>query len=145
MQLTRADDVPYERPLFNFGPTFPHPIKEFLRPDDDATKREKDRYNSVIAGPAGGEVLLQFAGAAIAGEGLGGDDTPDVLALGFSSNDLVGHAFGIHSQEVLDITLRTDRVLAQLMELLDLQIGKDQWVLVLTSDHGAAPSRRSAP
>lgn len=135
-----SDDAPYERPLFDFGLAFPHPIKEFIRTDGDAAKREKDRYNSVIAGPAGGELLLQFAAAAIAGESLGGDDTADVLALGFSSNDLVGHAFGTHSQEVLDITLRTDRVVAQLMELLDQQIGKDQWVLALTSDHGAAPT-----
>jgi hypothetical protein len=84
--------------------------------------------------------LLQLATAAIAGESLGADEVPDILALGFSSNDLVGHAFGVHSQEVLDITLRTDRVLAQLIKLLDTAVGKDQWLLVLTSDHGAAPT-----
>lgn len=135
-----ADDAPYERPLFDFGVSFPHPIKEFFRPDPDGAKRERDRFNSVIAGPAGGEILMDFAAAAIAGEALGADEIPDVLALGFSSNDLVGHAFGIHSQEVLDITLRTDRLLAQLAQMLDQRIGKDQWLLALTSDHGAAPT-----
>lgn len=135
-----VDDAPYERPLFNFGRTFPHTIKEFIRTDADAVKRERDRYTSVVAGPAGGEILLQLATAAIAGESLGADDVPDLLALGFSSNDLVGHAFGARSQEVLDMTLRTDRVLAQLMDLLDAQVGKDRWLLVLTSDHGVAPT-----
>jgi predicted AlkP superfamily pyrophosphatase or phosphodiesterase len=135
-----VDDAPYERPLFGFGRTFPHPIKEYIRSDGDVGKRDRDRYISVVASPAGGELLLEFATAAIAGESLGADEVPDILALGFSNNDLVGHPFGMHSQEVLDVTLRTDRMLAQLMERLDATVGQDRWLLVLTSDHGAAPT-----
>jgi predicted AlkP superfamily pyrophosphatase or phosphodiesterase len=134
------DDAPYERPAFNLGRTFPHPVTEFILTDGDPARRERDRYSSVTATPAGGEILLQLATAAIAGESLGADDVPDVLALGFSSNDLVGHMYGTQSQEVLDITLRTDRMLAQLMELLDAKVGRDRWLLVLTSDHGIAPT-----
>lgn len=139
MRYSDVDDASYERPLFGFGRTFPHPIEEFLRDGGDAATRDKDRYNSVVAGPAGGEILVQLALAAIEGEHLGADEVPDVLALGFSSNDLVGHAFGPQSQEVLDITLRTDRVVARLMDLLDTKVGKNRWLLVLTSDHGIAP------
>jgi arylsulfatase A-like enzyme len=59
--------------------------------------------------------------------------------LGLSSNDLVGHGFGPHSQEVLDITLRTDQLLAELLEYLDDRVGKHRWTLIVTSDHGIAP------
>jgi predicted AlkP superfamily pyrophosphatase or phosphodiesterase len=134
-----TDDAVYERPPFGLGRTFPHPIKEVIRNGANAMHREKDRYNAVVSTPAGGDVLLQLAVAAIDGEQLGADDVPDILALGFSSNDIVGHAYGTQSQEVLDVTLRTDRTIAQLVDTLDAKIGRDRWLLVLTSDHGIAP------
>lgn len=129
-----VDDAPYERPAHGMGRTFPHEIGELSGEGAGA-----ERYAAVAASPFGNELLFELGRAAIEGEELGRDDVPDLLALGLSSNDLVGHAFGPHSQEVLDITLRTDRLLADFLAFLDARIGKDRWAVVLTSDHGIAP------
>jgi predicted AlkP superfamily pyrophosphatase or phosphodiesterase len=61
------------------------------------------------------------------------------LSLSFSSNDLVGHAWGPDSQEVLDITLRTDLIVKELLTFLDDKVGKGKYVVALTSDHGICP------
>jgi hypothetical protein len=51
----------------------------------------------------------------------------------------VGHTFGPHSLEVEDMTYRTDAQLARLVQLLDEQVGADQWTLALSADHAVAP------
>ena len=43
------------------------------------------------------------------------------------------------SPEVHDITLRTDRELANFFRFLDSEIGLQDVLIVLTSDHGVAP------
>jgi len=117
-------------PAYGLGRTFPHVVKEGVG---------AERFAAVVATPFGNDLLLRFAEAAIDAERLGRHASTDLLLISFSSNDLVGHAFGPHSQEVADITARTDAVLAELMRVLDLRIGRGQWLLALTSDHGVAP------
>ena len=57
---------------------------------------------------------------------------------GFSSLDVVGHSFGPRSHEVQDALVRLDRLLGQLLALLDRKVGRGRYVLALTSDHGVA-------
>jgi hypothetical protein len=64
---------------------------------------------------------------------------PDLLSLSFSSNDAIGHAWGPDSQEVLDVTLRSDRITKRLLDVLDVKVGKGKYVLVMTADHGICP------
>jgi hypothetical protein len=70
---------------------------------------------------------------------LGADDVPDLLTVSFSSNDLVGHCWGPDSHEVLDCTLRSDEVLAELLKHLDAKVGKGRYAVILTADHGICP------
>lgn len=96
-------------------------------------------YNLFQATPFANDYLVDFAKAAIEGEKLGADEIADLLTISFSSNDLVGHAYGPNSHEVHDITLRTDRTLAELFSYLDRRIGLDRTLIVLTADHGVGP------
>src|SRR5262249_52195997 len=73
------------------------------------------------------------------GEGLGTHDTPDLLSISFSCNDPIGHCWGPDSQEVLDVTLRSDRIVKELLATLDAKVGKGRYTLVLTADHGVCP------
>src|SRR5262249_37308983 len=57
----------------------------------------------------------------------------------FSSNDIVGHSYGPDSQEVLDTTLRSDRLMKDLLDFLDSQIGRSRYVVAVTADHGICP------
>ncbi|MBK6799906.1 MAG: alkaline phosphatase family protein [Acidobacteria bacterium] len=96
-------------------------------------------YNQFELSPFANDYLVDFAKTAIVNEKLGTDDDTDLLTISFSSNDLIGHYYGPFSQEVQDVTLRTDRAIAELFSYLDKKIGLDKVVVALTADHGVAP------
>jgi predicted AlkP superfamily pyrophosphatase or phosphodiesterase len=98
-----------------------------------------DLYAAVYESPLGNELLEAFGEAAIDGEGLGQHDTTDLLTVSFSSNDAVGHSSGPDSEEVRDITVRTDQVLGRLLDAVDRRVGPGRTLVILTSDHGVAP------
>jgi len=130
--LAASDDRPEETPLPGGGRTFPHHITGGLAQPGPAF------YTAFTFTPFANEVLVELAKRAIEGEQLGRDEFPDLLPTSFPTNDLVGHYFGPDSQEVVDLTLRTDRALASLLAYLDSRLGSD-YVLALTADHGVAP------
>jgi predicted AlkP superfamily pyrophosphatase or phosphodiesterase len=128
-----ADDVKGESKGYAQGITFPH------RFWDGPKKKRQNYYEAVECSPAGNELLLTLAKKAIEAEKLGQRDQPDFLSISFSSNDLVGHAWGPDSQEVLDITLRTDLLVKELLTFLDAKVGKGKYALAMTADHGICP------
>src|SRR5262249_51219721 len=77
---------------------------------------------------------------AIDAEKLGQGDTPDLLCLSFSSNDLIGHCWGPDSQEMLDVTLRSDLIIKDLLDTLDAKVGRGKYVLAVCADHGVCPA-----
>ncbi len=86
------------------------------------------------------EIELAFATEAVRNEKLGGGPETDILTLSLSENDYIGHRFGPYSEEVRDTTLRTDRALAQFFDSLDKLVGLDNVWIVLSADHGVAPT-----
>jgi hypothetical protein len=118
-------------------------------PEDDGIFERKLRaitktpnfiyYRTLYATPFGNELLLQLAKRAIEAEGLGKREAPDLLCVSFSSNDAIGHIWGPDSPEVLDITLRSDLIVKELLACLDAQVGKGKYMLALTADHGICP------
>jgi hypothetical protein len=115
------------------GRSFPHPLT------GGSKKLSGLYYLAFYNSPFGNELLLDLAKRAIGTLELGKKDEPDFLCLSFSSNDPIGHCWGPDSQEVLDVTLRSDQILGELLEYLDTKVGKNQYTLVLSADHGVAP------
>jgi predicted AlkP superfamily pyrophosphatase or phosphodiesterase len=70
---------------------------------------------------------------------LGKDDRTDMLCISYSTPDLVGHAFGPYSVELEDIYLRLDQDLSRLISFLEKQVGKNDFVIMLTADHAVVP------
>lgn len=96
-------------------------------------------YDGLRRTPFVDEILLDAALAAMDAHGLGNDDATDVLAVGFSACDGVGHTYGGDSQEILDLLLRLDRTLGRLFDEVDRRVGKGHTLVVLTADHGSMP------
>lgn len=112
--------------------TFPHTLGwKSAAPD-------KAFYGNLYTSPYGNDLLLDLIKEAVTNESLGKDEVSDLLTLSFSSNDVIGHAFGPNSWEVMDATIKTDAVLADLMTFLDSSVGEGKWSLLLTGDHGVA-------
>lgn len=128
------DDAPYEGSGAGLGRAFPHPVT-----GEDRTRITPSYYSALLTSPFGSEALAAFARAAVRGEQLGKRGVTDILCVGFSSNDYVGHTYGPNSHEVLDMTVRTDRILADFFDFLDEEVGLRNCLIVLTSDHGVAP------
>jgi predicted AlkP superfamily pyrophosphatase or phosphodiesterase len=113
--------------------SFPHTIT------GGATSPNRNFYTALDYSPYTNEILLSFAQQAIVNEQLGQDDDTDVLTVSFSANDYVGHRFGPYSQEVMDVTLRTDRNIATLLDFIDARVGLANTLIALTADHGVSP------
>lgn len=71
--------------------------------------------------------------------GLGQRGRPDLLAVGLSATDAIGHDFGPDSREIHDHLLRVDRWLGWFLDSLETQVGKGRLLVVLTADHGVTP------
>ncbi len=112
---------------------FPHDLKGRL------AAPAAPYYAAMEASPFGNDLLLGLAKKAVTAEKLGRGDVPDLLCVSFSSTDLVGHQYGPDSQEVLDVTLRADKVVAEFLTFLDAEVGKGKYVLVIAADHGVCP------
>jgi Type I phosphodiesterase / nucleotide pyrophosphatase len=94
---------------------------------------------ALYASPFGNELLESFAEAALEGEGLGQGEGTDLLSVSFSSNDAVGHDLGPDSDEIADMTVRTDRAIGALLAAVDRRVGPGRTLVALTADHGVAP------
>ena len=128
------DDQPFEDAGKGLGRTFPKKIT-----GTDSSKITGSFYDALLTSPFGNELVLEFAKEAIRAEQLGQRDVTDLLCISLSSNDYVGHSYGPHSHEVMDMTLRTDRQLADFFTYLGETLGFDNCLIALTSDHGVAP------
>jgi hypothetical protein len=96
-------------------------------------------YGAVYNSPFGNELVASFAETALESLDLGKGEGTDVLAISFSCNDAVGHTEGPYAEKVRDITLRTDRVVGQVLETVDRRVGLDHTIVILTADHGVSP------
>ena len=72
----------------------------------------------------------------IAGFNLGRGPQTDLLAVGFSSGDMVGHRYGTRGPEMCEQLHNLDRLVGQLLGELDGL--KVPYLVVLTADHGGS-------
>jgi predicted AlkP superfamily pyrophosphatase or phosphodiesterase len=89
--------------------------------------------------PFADELTLAFTLEVMKQHELGKDANTDILAIGFSATDSIGHAYGPDSQETMDQLLRLDRLLAQLFSEIESTVGLNNTIVILSSDHGARP------
>ncbi|AIE87603.1 alkaline phosphatase family protein [Fimbriimonas ginsengisoli] len=127
-----ARKAPAEKPAAN-GKLFSWPLGVA------GGKADKAYWGALWTSHWGNEFVEQSAERALDTEKLGQRDVSDLLIVGFSSNDYIGHRFGPNSPEVMDATVRTDRLLSQLFTAIDRKVGLDNAVIVLSGDHGVLP------
>jgi hypothetical protein len=97
-------------------------------------------YGSLLGGPFADALTLDFARAAVGGEQLGRDDAPDLLVVSLSGHDYVNHTWSAESRLSHDHVLQLDRLLQDFFRDLDAAVGRDNYVAVLSSDHGFMPA-----
>jgi predicted AlkP superfamily pyrophosphatase or phosphodiesterase len=115
--------------------TFPHA----LRGKGDSSAADNDFYDQWASSPFADDYLTHLAETAVDSLGLGKSGATDFLGVSYSSIDYVGHHFGPRSREIQDILITLDRNLAELFAHLDRKVGRGNYVVALSADHGATP------
>lgn len=114
-------------------------VKNITFPYDLTTIRGANKnYDLLLNTPFGNTLTKDFAIAAIVNENLGKDDSPDFISISFSATDYIGHLYGPNSIEIQDTYLRLDKEIAHFLEFIDSNIGKENTLIFLTSDHGVS-------
>ncbi len=98
----------------------------------------KGNLGLIRSTPYGNTITVDLAVAAINAEQLGQHNVTDFLAVSLSTPDYIGHQFGVNAVEIEDTYLRLDRELASFLTYLDAKVGKGNYTIFLTADHGAA-------
>ncbi|MBO9675008.1 MAG: alkaline phosphatase family protein [Sphingobacteriaceae bacterium] len=119
-----ADEKAYE----GKQSTFPHQL----------TQNIDKNFDAIRSTPYGNTITLDLAKLAILSEDLGQDNITDFLAVSCSSTDYIGHAYGPNSIEAEDTYLRLDKDFEEFFNYLDKKVGKGNYTVFLTADHGAA-------
>ncbi len=120
------------REPYGMGGVFPHKV---------GTARTRNNLRAFALTPKGNEYVFNTAKRAIVAEKLGQDTIPDILAINLSTNDYAGHAFGPYSPELTDLTIQTDKQLADFLGFIEKNIpgGLNEAIIVVTGDHGVVP------
>jgi predicted AlkP superfamily pyrophosphatase or phosphodiesterase len=127
--LSTADDKLYEGNINGESTvTFPHKLSAM----------GDKKYSSFRTTPYANTFTFDFAKKAIENEKLGSNTVPDFLTVSISSTDYIGHTFGPNSIEAEDTYLRLDKDIADFLQYLDQKIGKGNYLIFLTADHGVA-------
>lgn len=123
-----GDDKDYENTILGEKTrTFPHNLSAIA---------DSNKYAAFKTTPFGTTFSFDFAKAAIENESLGKNGVTDFLTLSISSTDYVGHAFGPNSIEAEDMFLRLDNDITSFLDYLDAKMGKGNYLVFLTADHG---------
>lgn len=121
---SEEDTQPYENSLFEKGKTsFPYDLQD---------------YSKLPFSPMGNSLTKDFALRTIKEEQLGKGSFTDFMSISFSATDYIGHGTGTHSVEIEDAYLRLDKDLGEIISSLENTLGKDKFIVMLTSDHGVA-------
>lgn len=121
---SEADNQEYENVMSGEKlPVFPHTVAN---------------YGALLASPYGNTITKELTLAALQNEQMGQGKETDFLCVSFSTPDYVGHATGTHSIEIEDTYLRLDRDIAEILSNLDATLGKNNYLVFLTADHGVA-------
>jgi hypothetical protein len=94
----------------------------------------------ILHTPAYAEYQTAVLRNVIREEGFGGDDVPDLLFTNYKQIDRVGHRWPFPSPQMEAVVASSAREFINLTEMLDEEVGRGEWVMALTADHGSTPS-----
>lgn len=75
----------------------------------------------------------------VVNEGYGDDDVTDMFWTNYKQIDDVGHDWNMLNPEMREILEYSDLELRKLEKFLDAEVGRNEWVIAFTADHGQSP------
>ncbi len=109
------------------GSWFGNTLESILEPEVRAASPAYAR----LAGEASVDMLR--------GGGFGDDDLTDIAWIELKAPDSAGHHWNMINPEVGDVLQETDSQIASLLEFLDEKVGRDNYMVAISADHGQQP------
>jgi hypothetical protein len=106
--------------------------------------RDLDDRHDVRHSPVWVQFQTKILKAVVEREGFGADRIADLLFVNYKQIDDAGHDWNMLSPEMKDVVAQADEDLGDLTRFLNRQVGKREWALMMTADHGQAPDPRAA-
>ena len=107
----------------------------------DFNKQHRDELSSDVYNlPIGTTLTFALAEQALINEKLGQGEVTDMLTISVSNTDMCSHYYGTHSPKVDSIYQQLDKEIAHFIEVLDQRIGRGNYLLFLSADHGGTHS-----
>lgn len=131
LSLARPDNSLFKG--FELG-KFPHIFKNEI--SAERQKDVKSHYRWFADTPWADAATLALAKEAITQKSLGQRDSTDYLSIVVSQVDDISHHYGSGSLEQFDNLLRLDRELGEFFNFLDKTVGKNNYLIALSADHG---------
>lgn len=104
---------------------------------NDFNKTHTEPGLNLIMTPKGVTWTFDMAKAAIDGEQLGQRGQTDMICVSISPTDAIGHAYSTRGAENKAVYMQLDKDLTSFLNYLDAKVGKGNYLLFLTADHGA--------
>lgn len=83
-------------------------------------------------------LTFKMAEALLENEKLGTGDYTDMLCVSISATDAIAHEYGTRGAQTIAAYKQLDKDLAHFLRLLDSRIGRGNYLLFLSADHGGA-------
>ena len=123
-------------PLPDFCTRLDHPVTVgTLTVGTGRFERKAGDLRGFRTSPAADAAVLAMAAGLIQDMKLGRGPAPDLIAIGLSATDYVGHTYGTQGTEMCIQQAQLDQALGSFLDVLD-RTGVD-YQLMLTADHGA--------
>lgn len=123
----------WEVPGAPSGLTSPNSVaKKKVRVVIDAKEAFATQYGVKVTTDAAIKAVTEFK--------LGKGPHTDILAVSYSSHDMLGHQKGLQAPEMEDLTMYEDESIGLLIESIDSAVGLKNVVFAMTGDHGVAPA-----
>jgi predicted AlkP superfamily pyrophosphatase or phosphodiesterase len=119
-------------PTAGLSSEFPHALSK-------DGKVSGDFYGAWQGSPYSDAYLGAMAESLVDSMKLGQEKGIDVLGISFSALDVVGHQYGPDSAEVQDVLQQLDGTMGRLFDHLDKSVGRGNYIVALSADHGVAP------
>jgi arylsulfatase A-like enzyme len=88
--------------------------------------------------PLCGHLTTDMAIAALKGENLGKGEATDMLCVSYSQTDAIGHKWSTRGEHTDAAYMGLNEDIKRLLTALDEQVGRGNYLLFLTADHGGA-------
>ena len=110
----------------------PNWVEKFNRKYNTEPKHDLNTSNEGVT------YTFRMAESILDNEKLGRGKFTDMLCVSVSSTDAIGHTYGTRGRENYEVYMQLDKELAHFFKELDKQVGRGNYLLFLSADHGGA-------